>query len=493
MKVILIQPPYSVWPGEPKTIQPPLGLLYLAAVLEKEQHIIQIIDSPLEGYEQEIGLEDGRYRYGLTVEEIIERIALFSPEIIGISCSFSTMHDTIEEISDAIKQFNSKIKICVGGAHPTAVPEEVLSMDSVDFIVMGEGEYRFRELLSTISANGNLKDIDGLGYKINNQTVLNPSVDFIANLDELPFPARHLIDMEKYFRINRPQGGTVTSSRATTIITSRGCPAKCIFCSIHGIWGKKFRAHSAEYVIGEIEHLVQKYKVEELVFEDDNLTFDTKRADKIFSMMIEKKFNLFWKTPNGVAVWRLTEELLSKMKESGCYHVCFAIESGNDHVLHKIIHKPTNLAKVKNLVKAAKKSGILVEAFFVMGFPGETFEMMNDSFKFALKADFDKAGFCIATPYPGTQLFDQCKKEGYLRKDYSYKNLITRRGNINTPEFTSEQLEKFVAKSILKFQILKLVNNPKVTIKIIFMKIKSDPRTMAKWLYNRLVEVFRWN
>ncbi len=489
-KILLIQPPYSIWPGESKIVQPPLGLAYIAAVMENEGYTVKIIDSPLEGYEQEIKLQDGRYRYGLNMNQIMKKVKNFSPEIIGISCSFSTLFDTVCEIGREIKEYNSNIKICVGGAHSTAVPCEMVERNEFDFVIIGEGEVRFKKLALALSENGDLSKIDGLCYKINGKSILNPATDYIQNIDEIPFPARHLLDMEKYFEIHRPQGISTKNERGTTIITSRGCPANCIFCSIHGIWGKKFRSHSPEYVIREIEYLIEHYHIKELIFEDDNLTYDIDRAGKIFDLMIEKGLKLHWKTPNGIALWRLTENLIVKMRESGCYQTSFAIESGNEDVLHKIIKKPLNLKKVKSLVDAAKANGILAEGFFVVGFPGETFEQMKDSFRYAFKVGLDKAVFVIATPYPGTRLYDICLENGYLKSGYDYKNLITRKANIKTPDFTPVQLEKFVARSIFKYQLKKLLRNPLMTLNIVYSRFKSDPKTMWNWLLSRIRESF---
>jgi len=490
-KILLIQPPYSIWPGESKIAQPPLGLAYIAAVMENEGYTIKIIDSPLEGYEQEVKLQDGRYRYGLNIDQIMEKVKGFSPEIVGISCSFSTLFDTVCEISRAIKEYNSNIKICVGGAHPTAVPGEMVEKKEFDFVIIGEGEIRFKKLVRVLPEGGDFSKIDGLCYKINGKSRLNPATDYIQNMDEIPFPARHLLNMEKYFEIHRPQGVSTKSNRGTTLITSRGCPANCVFCSIHGIWGKKFRAHSPEYVVSEIEHLIERYSIKELVFEDDNLTFDIERAEKIFDLMIEKGLNLQWKTPNGIALWRLTENLIIKMRKSGCYQTSFAIESGNEHVLHSIIKKPLDLTKVKNFVNITKSQGILTYGFFVVGFPGETFEQMEDSFKYALNIGLDKAIFVIATPYPGTKLYDICLEKGYLVHNYSYKNLITRKANIKTPEFTPKQLERFVARSIFKYQLKKFLRNPLTTLNIVYSRFKSEPRTMWNWLLSRIRESFR--
>ncbi len=490
-KILLIQPPYSIWPGEPKVVQPPLGLAYLAAVLENEGFSIKIVDSPLQGYEQETRLGDGRYRYGLNIEQIVEQVKEFSPFIVGISCSFSTLFDTVCEISRAIKKHDSKIKICVGGAHASAVPEEVIGREEVDFVIIGEGEFRFKGLVRALREGKDFSEIDGLGYKENGKPKINPVKGYIQNLDNLPLPARHLLNMEKYFEIHRPQGYSIRSKRGTTIVTSRGCPADCIFCSIHCVWGNKFRARSPGHVIKEIEHLIERYQIEELIFEDDNLTFDIERAEKIFTLMIDKKLNLHWKAPNGIAVWRLNERLICRMRESGCYQLSFAIESGNEYVLHEIIRKPLDLNKVRNLIRIAKANDILVEGFFVFGFPGESFRQMKDGFDFALSSGLDRAIFLIATPYPGTKLYEICRKEGHLVKNYDYKNLITRKANIETPEFTSGKLERFVARSILKYQIKKLFIDPRLTWRIVYSRIKSDPRTMLNWLFRRIQEALR--
>ncbi|MDP2212196.1 MAG: radical SAM protein [Candidatus Aquicultor sp.] len=224
--------------------------------------------------------------------------------------------------------------------------------------------------------------------------------------------------MDTYFTINRPHGTTSVRTPNTSIITSRGCPAKCIFCSIHSVWGRKFRARSPESVLEEIRHLRDDYGIQELQFEDDNLTFDATRAKSIFQGMIDLKFDILWTTPNGVAAYALDDETLELMKKSGCYRICLAIESGNKEVLNKIIRKPLRLPIVKPLIAKVKDLGIAVDAFFVVGFPGETREQMADTFKFANGIGAENVNFFIATPYPGTKLYDVCREKGCYRPRY---------------------------------------------------------------------------
>jgi magnesium-protoporphyrin IX monomethyl ester (oxidative) cyclase len=281
--------------------------------------------------------------------------------------------------------------------------------------------------------------------------------------------------MDKYFAINRPHGTVAHRSPNTSLITSRGCPARCVFCSIHTVWGRKFRARSPENVLGELELLVRDYGVREVHFEDDNLTFDRARAKAIWNGMIERKLDLAWAAPNGLATYTLDEELLELMRASGCYRLHLAVESGDPDVLRDIIHKPLRLDMVTRVVSAARRLGLAVDAFFVVGFPGETLAQIRRTFAFARSLDVDSASLFIATPYPGTELEAICRAEGYLPPETSFDALRVRRGSISTSEFTGAELERMVTRELL-WQKLRLVTRPSVFVERVVARAWRDPR-----------------
>ncbi|MFH1093331.1 MAG: cobalamin-dependent protein [Candidatus Omnitrophota bacterium] len=473
-KILLIQPPCTISKSYTKEIQPPLGLGYIAAVLEGNYEV-KILDAVVEGWHTQILEGKDRFRYGLSFKEIEKAILEYNPDVVGISCLFSMQAHNAHKVAQLAKQVNKAMITIMGGAHPSVQAEQVLGDENIDYVVLGEGEYTVLKLLDHVKEGKDLSLVDGIGYRKNKDIIINKKTTFIENLDELPFPARHLLNMEKYFKINMPHGVTTRRSPNTPMITSRGCPAECIFCAIHPIWGKKFRARSPENVIQEIKHLKQEYGVKEIQFEDDNLTFDKKRALKIFDLMISVNLEMLWTTPNGVALWAMDEAMLLKMKESGCYRLCLAIESGDQDVLHKIINKPLDLKKAEHLITLAHKYGFETDAFFVIGFPGETKEQIKKTFKFGRGLKVSNVLYYIATPYPGTRLYDVCVNGNYLVKDFQINSLGVKKGVISTPEFTPAELEKMVSREKLVFLMMLVFRDPHAFYVKVIKRFVQDP------------------
>lgn len=457
--VLLVMPPATIAKEYTKELQPPLGLAYIAACLENEYNV-QIIDAACEGWNQETRESDNFITYGLPFEQIKLLISDFNPDVAGVSCLYSMQYKNAHKICAIAKELNSSTLTIMGGSHPTALPERTLEDPNVDIVVLGEGEFSAKQLLDTMRKGKSISDIDGIAFKEDGKIIVNPETKFIQDLDTIPFPARHLLPMEKYFKINLPHGVSTRYSPNTPVITSRGCPANCIFCSIHSIWGYKYRARSPENIIQELKLLKDTYHIREIQFEDDNLTFDRQRAYTLFERMIEEKLNLAWTTPNGVALWSMDKELLLKMKQSGCYRLCLAIESGDQKMLSETIRKPLNLQKAEELIYWIKKYGIETYAFFVIGFPHETPKQLQNTFEFARRLKVDNVSFYIATPYPGTELYRLCNEEGYLPKDFSLDNLGVKKATISTDYFTREEIEKMVAYHTLKHKLSLLWNNP---------------------------------
>lgn len=487
-RVLLIQPPYTILKHEPKGSQAPLGLAYIAAVLEKNYEVA-ILDAVAEGFNTE-SFSSGLLTYGLTDKEIAQRIRDYAPDMVGVSCLFSTQLANAHRLCEIVKKINPGITTVMGGAHPSALPAKTLEDENIDYVIIGEGDFALAELIERLNAPMSLTDMDGIAFRSFGKIEVNPKAKYIENLDTLPFPARHLLPMDKYFSINRPHGTTSIRSPNTSIITSRGCPAKCVFCSIHSVWGDKFRARSPQNVLEEIEQLIRGYGIRELQFEDDNLTFNASRAKSIFREIKDAGFDIAWTTPNGVAAYALDDEMLELMKKSGCYRICLAVESGNEEVLHKIIRKPLKLSIIKPLIKKANELEIKVDAFFVVGFPGETKEQMSDTFNFANGIGAENVNFFMATPYPGTKLYEICKERGYLSENFSYEGLRVGQSSICTPEFTAAELERIVAREALKFR-LKQLRKPSVFFDRVIKRLFIDPRfffNYARKLGSRLAQ-----
>lgn len=443
MKVCLINPPQvlSRFSGTPVIFQP-LGLAYIAACIEKE-HSVVIIDAASEG---PLFIKKNRdwYHLGLTFDEIENRIRDIRPEVIGITVPFTVNLASAIEVATKAKLVDKKIVTILGGVHPTIRPLEVLAFDCVDFVVMGEGENVIQKLLKVLvsQSESKLKNIPGLGFKYNNKIVLNSSEDPIEDVDSLPFPARHLLPMEKYFAaVNADvvqRKNNIFNARWTTVITSRGCPYNCNFCSIHRVMGYKFRPRTPENVIAEIQDVIYKYGIKHINFEDDNLTLDKKRAERIFDLIISNKIDITWSCPNGIRADAIDENLVRKMKLSGCGRVFVAPESGVRRVLTDIIGKNLDLEKVEDAIRLFRKYKIIVDGSFVIGFIGETRKEIWETINYAVR--LEKMGLCggtihCATPYYGTRLYEEAEAKGFLREDIDNNMFTTFQPLIKTPDW----------------------------------------------------------
>ncbi|MBU1177529.1 B12-binding domain-containing radical SAM protein [Patescibacteria group bacterium] len=404
MKILLINP-YFQAVTKYERIEMPLGLMYLASVLEKANFQVEIIDAS-------VGLKryfkKNTWHYGDTIDELIVKIKKSQPDIVGLSCIFSMRFPAILEITQKIKKINKKIITVIGGTHPTIFAKQILNdYNFFDYIILGEGEYSFLNLIKIIQSGNSeeLKEINGLAYRRKDQILINPKTTFIENLDDLPFPARHLLPVEEYLKDNAPTNWGLGSNRQFSILTSRSCPNRCTFCSMYLIHGAKCRPRSPQNVLDEIEFLVNKYQAKEICIEDDNLTFSKQRIIDICQGIINRGIKIAWNTPNGVAVKHLDYEILKKMKEAGCVSVNLAIESADDYMRNTIIKKNLPQEKIYEIIKACKKVNLKANAFFVLGMPGETKESLENNIKMLDEVHFNGIAVLFATPFPGTELF----------------------------------------------------------------------------------------
>lgn len=408
-KVLLIYPFFTVSPSDYPTPDPPLGLGYLAAVLEKHQYPVKILDALALGIEQAKKIKGGLLRVGLSEKEIRRAITDFQPDIVGISCAFTIHAANSHEIAALVKKVNQKILVVFGGAHATACSSLVLKDKNVEVVVLGEGEMTFLDLVDHIDNKQDIRQVQGTCQKKGGKIIVNPRREYIANLDDLPDVAWHLLPMDKYLEKRKMTREFSMRHPRINIITSRGCPGNCIFCSIHAIWGHCWRPRSPERVVSEMEFLVKNYGVREFYVLDDNVSIRKDRLMKICELIIAKKLNIRWAPPNGVALWTLDRELLSKMKKSGLYRITFGIESACQKSL-KFIRKPMNLAKAEEIIKISNDLGLWTHSTFIIGFSEETGEDIEQTVNWAINSDLDFASFYIATPYPGTDL-----KEEFIR------------------------------------------------------------------------------
>ena len=457
-KIMLIEPGMISPDDSLRRIGEPLGLLYIAASLESHGYIVKVVDSSAEGYNNVTYLENGYIRYGLDNREILKRIKDFMPDVIGVSSLFSARMQETLDVCKLAKQAGN-ITVVVGGLHPSLYPNDVLENPNIDYIVMQEGEERMVRLLQ-----GD-KDIDGIAYKDKDRIVVNPPLSRINDLDILPFPARHLIDMETYFNIALPYAPFFRHPRVAQILTSRGCPGKCNFCSTVKYWGRQFRTRSVDNIIQEIQLLKDVYGVGEIQFVDDNLTTNPQRAKELFRRMRDLKMH--WCTPHGLMLNTLDEEMLKIMGNSGCYQISVAVESGSARVLKDIIHKNVDLNKVPDVVQKAHENNISVHLLFLVGLPGETKEEIYQTLDFPGKINADSVSFFIASPLPGSELYDYSIAQGYITKGDFGMDLKKAKMKIpkNSPDYygiDAETLEQLVDNRTREFNEKAKKRNPEV-------------------------------
>jgi anaerobic magnesium-protoporphyrin IX monomethyl ester cyclase len=412
-KVLLISPSIRILDDSLKRLTTPLGLLYLGTALKKNGYEVKIINSPCEGYETVEDIGEDYEIFGLTDEEIKKKIKEFDPDIVGVGNLFSAQRERSVHHCRLVKEVKD-VPVIAGGIHPTLSPRDMIVEDSVDYVVMGEGEHRMLDLLKGLNEGATDFDFDGIAYKKNGEIILNPMVSRLKDLDEFGVPDRTLVDMEAYISKGVFYAPFTRKKRVERVQVSRGCPGKCVFCAY--TTGKRFFTRSVDNVMEEIDNLVKDYGIEEIQFSDDNLTLDRAKAMDLFNRM--EPYNLAWCTPNGIFVKTLDEEFIAAAGRAGAYQLTFNIESASERILKDIIGKDVPpVERVAELVKACHDSGIQVHGQLMIGLPGETREEIEATLNYPYEVDFDSVSFFIANPLPGSQLFDICKRKGYLKEN----------------------------------------------------------------------------
>jgi magnesium-protoporphyrin IX monomethyl ester (oxidative) cyclase len=464
--------------------------MYLAAVLDKAGYTVELLDAFMaDSTPQKNG---DTLTIGLSLSQIEAEIQCRNPTIVGISGPFTSQIDNTLKISELAKKINPNILTIVGGPHVSTVPKEFLEeAKTVDVVVIGEGEYTLPEVVEHFKDKKSLSDILGIAYRRNGEVIVNGKRPFLDDLDELPYPAYHLVDMEHYLN-NKKIGYRSFQNRAISMVTSRGCPFNCCFCAVHLHMGKKFRAHSAQYVLNHIQHVVDKYRVKNIFFEDDNLTFDLNRFEAICDGLIERRIKIGWETPNGVRADCLNLSLLKKMKQSGVVSIFVGVESGDQAILDNVVCKSLDLDRVVEFAKNAQLLGLKTGAFYIIGFPGEKKENMQCTVGFGLmlKRKYDVGMHLFtATPTYGTRLYEQCKAHNYIETGLSCDSFGSSARQplghslIHTEDFTPHEVKEIAQQALKKYKRISLINNlkhPKKTLQTVY----HQPQLFYKYLKN---------
>lgn len=463
-KVMLIFPPVRLYRETMKLVFSPLGISYVAAVIRGEAEV-ELLDAAAEGFDREEILDENFIRYGLTLSAIRERIERFGPDMVGVSCLFSSLFPMVREICQEVKRIDPRILTITGGTYPTFMPEHCLSEPSLDMIALSEGETAMRDAIRALRSGASLREVDGLAFKDDGRVVINPKTRWVEDLDSLPFPARDLLPMELYKKVGVPHSFSARSRANAPMITSRGCPAQCIYCSSTKFWGNRYRFRSPANVLDEMGTLINDYGINEIQFEDDNITANRKRAKEIFRGIIDRGYKIKLNFPNGVALWTLDEELVDLIIAAGAYEMTLAYESGCQEVLSQIVKKPLNLDKAREITRYIQKKGLRTNAFFIFGFPGETREQMRQTFKFANEMKTDFAYFFVANPLPGTEMYEMARERGMLRGDFDFENLTFTRSAYHEGIFPTGELERMAGREFVKYILRSFIRRPSVLVK----------------------------
>ena len=396
-KIALVNTPLLQKTGH-HPLFPPLGLSYMAAVLEQNDIEVKIFDCPVCEKDH---------------DKLKSELDSFQPTIVGIGAMTPIIESALKS-ANVSKQVCPDAKVVMGGPHATFADKQIISDEKdVDIIVRGEGEETLLELAKQSPEMQKIGDIQGITFRKDNQVVRSVDRPFIQNLDALPFPAYKYIQMKRY---------RITGMKLLPIISSRGCPFQCSFCVASQMFGAKYRARSSKNVLDELEWLKNEYNAEGIAFQDDTLTFDKKRALEICDGMIERKLKLPWGCSSRADV--VTKEVLAKMAKAGCDEICFGVESGCQRIRDSLKKKVTT-EQCENAIKWAKEAGIFVTVSVILGYPGETKETLRESLEFVRQVEPDDVWLCHATPYLGTELRALVESNGWkMSEDWKLYNTM---------------------------------------------------------------------
>lgn len=429
------------------TVTQPLGMMYLASYLRENYKAgcnLKLVDMRLSGN---------------TPDKVEMAIKEFRPDIVAISAvtmEANCMHD----IAKKIKTEFPKCKVVVGGPHPTAFTKKTLDDSNIDVAVIGEGEMTFYELVEAFDKGNDISHINGIAFIKDGAMMRTQDREYIKDLDSIPFPAWDLIEFDEYknYLTNTPLG----FRNDMMLFTSRACPYNCIYC--HRIFGKVFRARSAENVMAEIDVLYNKYGVRDYDIVDDCFNLDAKRAEKICDTIIERGYKVHLSFPNGLRTDRLEKGLLEKLAKAGTVFISFAVETATPR-LQKLIKKNLNIDKVKSIIDYAPKLGILTNGFFMLGFPTETEDEIRSTINYALTSNLHQAAFLIVTPFEGTELYEKYGKQRDLSNidfnEYSYH-----KSSFNLSEISDAKLSEIQRNGYVKFYF-----SPKRIFRILYIYV----------------------
>lgn len=470
MKILLINPPYTRLKGL-RDIYFPMGLGYIASSLEKAGHFVRIYNvenSPKGEAEEnwdyvnrldafELYLKRLKNLNDPVWQEIKKIVQEFDPDVCGISCKTVTYNIALI-IADIVKKLYPQIPIIFGGPHTSVQPEQVIKEPNIDFAVIGEGEKIIVDLINEINTNKKFENIPGIYFKKNGSIIKNNKQEYIENIDEIPFPGRHLLmNIHGYNKI-------IISKMVNSIFGSRGCPFKCAFCSVMNVWGRKVRFRSIDNIIAEIKQVKKNFGTIEFYFWDDTFTLRKKWVIEFCNRVINEKIGIAWGCHTKANL--VTEDLIKLMKKAGCFNISLGVESGSETTL-KYIKKEINLDDVRRASKILNKLNINWNAYFIVGFPEETEEEILQTWNFMKEIKPNRLFLSVFSPFPGTELYDKVEKLGLINESIDWNTVETKSPrNCFVTRIDKEKFKKIF------HQMMEFVDNYNNQSDTFFSKIK---------------------
>lgn len=416
---------------------PSLGLLYIAAILEREGHIVEVVDIDTGGQ-----------------NKLFKILRRFNPDILGIHVMVWTFHQA-NKIAKLAKEIIPSIIVIAGGAAVTSLPKAVIKYSVFDYGVIGEGEETVIEFINAIQSGKDIDSIRGVVFRRQGQIAQNPKRPFLTNLDSVPFPARHLVELNRYYDV------FTKKRRFATVVTSRGCPYKCIYCDRENRMGNIWRSFSNRKIIDEMKELKNRHNINEIMFFDDEFIIDRDKTIELCNMILDEGLDVIWECRTRVDV--VDRNLLAIMKKAGCYRIRFGFESGDDDILRGL-KKGIMVRQSLECARITKEAGIEIFGYFMMGCPGETEKTLKKTLELVFEIDPDFAIFSKTILIPGSELFNWAVSEKLIDNDYWDRFLQGEVKNtapaISTKELHEGKVDIFIEKANRKFYL-----RPKFIIK----------------------------
>ncbi len=430
MRVLVTNPP---WPGEgygarsdvrwphkrkDKYIEYPIYLAYIVAVLEQAGFDTHFVDAIMEE---------------LDVASFAQRVKDIHPDLLVMECSTPSIRYDLQSAS-AVKAALPEVKIVLLGSHVTFFHKQVLAENpAVDAVCRGEFEITVRELARAIAEGREWSTVEGLSYRLDDQVAVNADRPMIADLDTLPFPARHIVRSEGY------RAGIFSGAQPTAMVSSRGCPFHCTYCLWPAtLYGHRFRARSARNVVDEIDEVVHKYGIDEIYFDDDTFTIDKQRVLDICRLIRERRLQVSWIVQARVDT--VDREMLQALKGAGCHYILFGVESGSPEML-RVMKKRIELDQVREAFRLCRELGIKTQAFFLFGVPGETQQTIRQTIDFAKSLPASTAQFAVVVPHPGSALYAEVVEHGWLTYN-DWEDFASCEALVETPQLTRAEAQQ---------------------------------------------------